>query len=164
MFCRRANSISSSVLPTPAKTHCARVAARRDDAPQFAGADDVEAAAEIGQRPQDGEVGIRLSWRNKSRWSSGARARLEFLKMIRQRALRIDVKRRAEFFGERVDGDAFAKQIFADVTKIVHRRECKGRGGKFQHPSASKSQGVPAARRHAAPTGYRSEAFLPSSV
>jgi hypothetical protein len=40
--------------------------------------------------------------------------------MLRQRALRIDVKRRAEFARERLDGDAFAKQFVADITKIVH--------------------------------------------
>ena len=38
------------------KNALARVAARRDDAPQFAAADDVEAAAEIRQRPQHRKV------------------------------------------------------------------------------------------------------------
>ncbi len=42
------------------------------------------------------------------------------LKTVRQRALRIDVERRAEFFGERFDGDAFAEQFFANVTEFVH--------------------------------------------
>ena len=45
---------------------------------------------------------------------------VEFLEMLRQRALRIDVKRRAEFFGQRFDGHAFAKQLVSDVMKIVH--------------------------------------------
>jgi len=46
---------------------------------------------------------------------------IELLKMIGQRPLLINVKRRAEFSGERLDGDAFAKQFITDVTKIVHR-------------------------------------------
>ena len=45
---------------------------------------------------------------------------VEFLEVAGQRALRINVKRRAEFSGERLDGDTFAKQIPADVTKVMH--------------------------------------------
>ena len=39
--------------------------------------------------------------------------------MLRQRALRINIKRRAEFARERLDGDAFAKQPAANVTKMM---------------------------------------------
>ena len=56
----------------------------------------------------------------QTRWSTGASARVQLLEMVRQRALRIDVKRRAEFARQRLDGDAFAEQLVADVTKIVH--------------------------------------------
>jgi len=45
---------------------------------------------------------------------------VEFLKMRRQRVLGINVKRRAEFARERLDGDAFAKQPAAGIMKIVH--------------------------------------------
>jgi hypothetical protein len=41
--------------------------------------------------------------------------------MILQRRLRIDVERRAEFFGERVHAHTFAKQIFPDVTEAMHK-------------------------------------------
>jgi hypothetical protein len=40
--------------------------------------------------------------------------------MVRQRVLRINIERRAEFARQRPDGDAFAKQLVADITKIVH--------------------------------------------
>jgi hypothetical protein len=46
---------------------------------------------------------------------------IQLLKMIRQRALRIDEERGAEFFGEGFDGDTFTKQFITDVTKIVHK-------------------------------------------
>jgi hypothetical protein len=40
--------------------------------------------------------------------------------MFGQRALRINVKWRAKLARERLDGDAFAKQPVADITKIMH--------------------------------------------
>lgn len=45
---------------------------------------------------------------------------IQFLKMLRQRSLRINKKRRAEFASERFDRDAFTKQLVADVMEIVH--------------------------------------------
>ena len=40
--------------------------------------------------------------------------------VLRQRALRVNVKWRAEPARERLDGDAFAKQPVAGIMKIVH--------------------------------------------
>ena len=97
----------------------ARVAARRHDPPQFAPAHDVEAAAEVGERAQDGKIGIGFD-REANEMLHRRHGAVELLKMVRQRALRIDVKRRAEPARERFHGDTFAEQFFADVTKIMH--------------------------------------------
>ena len=56
MSCRSANSISASDFADAGKNAFVRVAARRDDTPQFAAAHDVEAAAEVRQRPQHGKI------------------------------------------------------------------------------------------------------------
>ena len=60
--------------------------------------------------------------------------------MLRQSFLRINVKRRAEFFGERFNGDAFAKQLVSDVTKIVHESLILG----FNRQSSSLANEKPA--------------------
>ena len=74
----------------------ARVAAGRDDALQFTAADDVESAAEPRDRPQHGEIRIGFDG-EADEMVHGRHRGVELLEMFRQRALRIDVKRRAEF-------------------------------------------------------------------
>ena len=85
-----------------------RVAARRDDPLQFAAADDVETGTKIGQRAQHGEVRVRLH-READEMVERRECLIQLFKMARQRPLRIDIKRRVEFFGERFDGDTFAE-------------------------------------------------------
>ena len=46
---------------------------------------------------------------------------IQFLKMLGQRALRIDIERRAEFFSERFNAHIFTKQPFTDIAKIMHK-------------------------------------------
>ena len=64
----------------------ARVAARRDDALQLARAHDVKTRAQIGERAQDGEVGVRLHRKADEVIHRRERA-VKLLEMIRQRAL-----------------------------------------------------------------------------
>jgi hypothetical protein len=45
---------------------------------------------------------------------------VELLKMIRQRALRIDIQRRAKFLDKRIDRNAFAEELAAHIPKIMH--------------------------------------------
>ena len=66
---------------------------------------------------------------------------IQLLKMILQRALRIDVKRRAEFFRERLDAHAFAEQFVSDVTKIVHEAAILECGGQSSRPGNKKPAG-----------------------
>ena len=97
----------------------ARVAARRDDALQFAAADDVEAAAEIRQRAQYGQIGIGFDGETDE-VIHRRHGRIEFLEMLGQRALRINVKRRAEFAARATQPRRLRKKPFANITKIVH--------------------------------------------
>ena len=85
-----------------------RVAARRDDALQFARAHHVETAAAICQHAHHGEIGVRLH-RKTDQVIERCQRGVELLKMILQRVLGIDVKRRAEFFGERVNAHTFTE-------------------------------------------------------
>ena len=57
---------------------------------------------------------------------------VEFLKMVFERVLRIDVKRGAKFFGERFHAHAFAKQLVTGKMKIMHAREFNVRAAKFK--------------------------------
>ena len=69
--------ISSSDLATPAcEDAFAGITTGGDDAfTQFATADDIEAAAEIGEGAEDGEVGVVLDFIAKqTRWSTPAMA------------------------------------------------------------------------------------------
>src|SRR5580658_5901953 len=104
-----------------------RVAARGNDTPQFTCADDVEGTAQTGKRSQYGEIGIRLHG-EADPMIQGREGAVEFLKMVRQGVLRVDVQGCAEFFGEPGDGDAFTKQIFPGITEIVHWVSVKGQG------------------------------------
>ena len=97
------------------------IAARRNDALQFAAADDVKTAAEIGEHAQHGEVGVGLHREAHEVIERRERA-VQLLKMVGQRALRIDVERRAKFFGQRFDGNTFAIQLFSAVMKSVHKQ------------------------------------------
>ena len=86
----------------------ARVAAGGDDALQVAGADDVEAAAGIGEHAEHGEV--RVGFDGVANQVVHRRQRgIQLLEMVGQRVLGIDVKRRAEFFGERVNAHTFTE-------------------------------------------------------
>ena len=90
------------------KDATAGVAAGGDDALQFAGADDVEAAAEVGEHAEDGEVGIGLHG-EAHEVIEGGHGVIEFLEMITEGVLGVDVERRAVFFGQGFDGDTFTK-------------------------------------------------------
>jgi hypothetical protein len=71
---RSANSISASVLPTPAKTQRVGSPPGRDDAAQFAPADDVEAAAlRLARVRRTARLEFALTAKQTNR-SSGARA------------------------------------------------------------------------------------------
>ena len=98
----------------------ARVAAGRHDPLQFAAAHDVESAAEPGQHPQDGLVRVGLDREADQVVQAGQRA-IQVLEMLRQSMLRIDVKRRAKAPRQGLDGDPFAAQALAEVTKVMHR-------------------------------------------
>ena len=120
----------------------ARVAARGDDAPQFAGADDVEAAAQIGQDAQDGQIGIGLDGEADA-VVQGAERGFQAGKMVGQRAPGIDIKGRAVFFGQRADRNSLAKEPAIPVTKRMHVlwlslpvRVIKQNFGSFQRPAA----------------------------
>ena len=97
----------------------AGVAPGRHHPLQLAAADDVEPAAQPGQRPQHGLVRVGLDGEADQVLHSG-QGLVQVLEMLRQRMLRIDVKRRAEAPREGLDGDPFAAKRVADVTKVMH--------------------------------------------
>src|SRR5207247_7080336 len=76
-----------------------------NDAAQLAFADDVEPAAEIGERAQDREIGVGLD-RVADQVIERRERSVELLEMVRQRALRIDVEWRAKLFDERFNRNA----------------------------------------------------------
>ena len=72
----------------------------RSEAAAFTRAYDVKGASEIGKRPQNREIGVCLHGITNPMVQRTERT-VQALEMLRQRALRIDVKRCSEFFGER---------------------------------------------------------------
>ena len=99
-----------------------RVAAGGDHPLQLAAADDVEPAAQQRQRAQHRPVRVGLHGEADQVVHAG-HSLVQRLEMLRQRALRIDVERRAELLGEGLNADAFAKQFVPGITKIVHDDE-----------------------------------------
>ena len=96
-----------------------RRTARRNNPAEFAFAHDVESAAEVGERAQHGEIRVCLDGvadEVVEREQRGAK----FSEMVGQRSLRIDIERRAEFFGERFHGNALAVKPPSHVMEIVH--------------------------------------------
>ncbi len=104
------------------KSAPARVAARLHHPLQFATADDVEAAPQPRQQAQHGLVGVRLDREADQVFHPGHRL-VELPEMLAQGPLRVHVKGRAEFPGERFKRNALAVKFAADITKVVHRRE-----------------------------------------
>ena len=103
-----------------------RRSAGGNHAAQFALADDVEAATQVGESAQDSEVGVRLD-RVADEVLERRQRGVELAKVVRQGALRIDVKRRAELLDERINRNALAVELARQVMKIVHRRQlCQG--------------------------------------
>ena len=73
----------------------------------------------LGQRAQHGQVGVGLDREADQVLHAGQRA-VQVLEMLRQRVLRIDVKRRAESPRQRLDGHPFAAKLVPNVTKVMH--------------------------------------------
>src|SRR5438046_2339434 len=152
---RSANSISGSVLPTPAKAQIfggPPAATTRRNSPslttskplprlasarslganfrrtaggnhptQFAFADNIEATAEAGERAQHGDIGVRLD-RITDEVVQRRQCGIELAEMTRQRALRIDIRRRGVLSDERFDGNAFATKLAGPVTATLAGR------------------------------------------
>ena len=74
---------------------------------------------EIREHAQHGEIGIGLHREADEVVQRRERA-IQLLKMVGQRALRIDVERRAKFLHQRINGYTFAIQFFSAVMKTVH--------------------------------------------
>ena len=79
----------------------------------------IEAAAEIGERAQDGEVRVRLE-REANQVGQRGEREIQLLKVVGERVLRIHVERRALLARERLERDALAAGLAVLVTKIVH--------------------------------------------
>src|SRR5205814_10200701 len=85
-------------------------------------ADDIKPAAEIGERAEDGKVGVRLHGVANQVIERRQRG-LQLPKVVRQRALRINIERCAEFPGERFERNTLAMKLSVNIVEIVHRRQ-----------------------------------------
>ena len=86
-----------------------RVAARRQNARQFAAGDDVETAAQRGEVFDDAQIAVGFNGVADERGKRGKRGLVVF-KCVSQRGLAVHIKRCAEFFGKAGIGDLFAMQ------------------------------------------------------
>ena len=120
----------------PSENAFPRIAPRLDHAVQFALAHDVESAAQIRQRPQNGLVGIGFHGiANQVIHRRHGAAQL--LEMVHQRAVGIHIERRAETLRERFKPDRFAIQPIAPVMELVHRTARVGVRGPSSRPGFS---------------------------
>ena len=56
---------------------------------------------------------------------------VQFLKVVFERVLGVNVERRAVFLHERLDRNALAEQLLADILKIMHGAQlCRTKGAK----------------------------------
>src|SRR5262249_19116594 len=85
-----------------------------------AAAYDVETTSFASQGAEHGAVRIGFDGET-DQVLDAAHSAVQFSKMFGQGALRVDVKRRAEFAGEPFDRNPFAIERVPDVMKIMHR-------------------------------------------
>jgi hypothetical protein len=88
-------------------------------AEQLAGRDHIQAAPQVREELQHGQVRVRLHGEADEVRDRG-KGLVEDLEMPGQRRVTIDVGRRADLEGDPVDRDLLAVQVVAAVVEVVH--------------------------------------------
>ena len=99
-----------------------------DDSLEFPAADNIEAAALIGERTHDRQIAVRLHRVANQVIQRGERL-VEFLEVMFEGALRIDEQGTPVLFDERFDTGPLAVKLLSFIRKVMHGRKlCQSSG------------------------------------